>query len=72
MTIANYIYIAVISSYYSKSDWQKWADEEILNNAYKIIKNHMNLFDKLETVNQKHLISNIIEFYYYLFNTLID
>ena len=32
MTIANYIYIAVISGYYSKSDWQKWADEEILNN----------------------------------------
>ncbi|MGL4107038.1 hypothetical protein [Clostridium sp. LP20] len=32
MTIANYIYIAVMSGYYSKSDWQKWADEEILNN----------------------------------------
>lgn len=40
---------------------QKVKDEEILNNAYKIIKNHMNLFDKLETVNQKHLISNIID-----------
>ncbi|GAA0075640.1 hypothetical protein UT300005_00180 [Clostridium sp. CTA-5] len=32
MTIANSLYIAVIIGYYSKSDWQKWADEEILNN----------------------------------------
>ncbi|KAJ49741.1 hypothetical protein BD780_000814 [Clostridium tetanomorphum] len=32
MTIANYIYIAVISGYYSKSDWQGWADKQILNN----------------------------------------
>ena len=30
MTIANYIYIIVISGYYTKEDWQKWADEEIL------------------------------------------
>ena len=32
MTIANYIYIAVISGYYSKSDWQGWADKQISNN----------------------------------------
>lgn len=32
--IANYIYIAVISGYYSKEDWQRWADKEISNNDY--------------------------------------
>lgn len=30
MTIGHYIYIACISEYYSKSDWQGWADRQIL------------------------------------------
>lgn len=30
MTIINYLYIIVISGYYAKKEWQKWADEEIL------------------------------------------
>lgn len=33
MTIANYLYIIVVSGYYSKLDWQNWADKEILNNG---------------------------------------
>ncbi|WP_291562646.1 MULTISPECIES: hypothetical protein [unclassified Clostridium] len=31
MTIGHYIYIASVSGYYSKSDWQGWADRQILN-----------------------------------------
>ncbi len=33
MTIISYLYIIAISGYYSKEDWQKWADEEILKKA---------------------------------------
>lgn len=32
MTKATYLYLAVISGYYSEKDWQNWADKEILNN----------------------------------------
>lgn len=39
---------------------QKLKEKEIRTKAEEIIKKHMNKFDKLDTVNQKHLISNII------------
>ena len=32
MTIGYYIYIACVSGYYTKSNWQNWADRQILNN----------------------------------------
>ncbi|MBN3524087.1 hypothetical protein [Paenibacillus apiarius] len=30
MTIGHFLYIACVSGYYSKSDWQGWADRQIL------------------------------------------
>lgn len=32
MTIGYYIYIASMSGYYSKTDWQSWADRQIMDN----------------------------------------
>ena len=32
VTIANYLYAAAESGFYSKDDWQRWADNQILNN----------------------------------------
>lgn len=32
MLVAHYLYMAVISGYYKKRDWQAWADRIILNN----------------------------------------
>ena len=32
MLVAHYLYIAVISGYYKRRDWQAWADRIILNN----------------------------------------
>lgn len=32
MLIANYLYVAVISGYYKKQDWQAWADKIIISN----------------------------------------
>lgn len=33
MTIGHYIYIISVSEYYYKSDWQNWADNQILKNT---------------------------------------
>lgn len=32
VTIANYLYAVAESGFYSKDDWQSWADNKILNN----------------------------------------
>lgn len=32
MLVAHYLYMAVISGYYKRGDWQAWADRIILNN----------------------------------------
>ena len=57
--IANYLYTAVISGYYTVDDWREWADRIILNNTVDDI--DIWIFDVAFSTNEEQFYDAILE-----------
>ena len=57
--IANYLYTAVISGYYTVDDWREWADRIILNNNVDDIE--IWIFDVAFSTNEEQFYDAILE-----------